>query len=67
MYMYIYICCFSCTEEDQQSFAVPSTPGDSSLNLSSVGSQEEVNQESINRVLNFSANLTQAAEKCMST
>ncbi|KAF6017861.1 REV3L [Bugula neritina] len=52
-----------CTEEDQQSFAVPSTPGDSSLNLSSVGSQEEVNQESINHVLNFSANLTQAAEK----
>ena len=54
---------FRASEEDRQSFVMPSSGDGSSLNLSGLVSDEDVNEQSISEVLNFNANLTQAAEK----
>ena len=59
----VLICSFRASEEDRQSFVMPSSGDGSSLNLSGLVSDEDVNEQSISEVLNFNANLTQAAEQ----
>lgn len=64
VYLSVHICWFSTSEDDGQSFVLPSQEL-SSLNNSGFDTDEDVNEQSISEMLSFNANLSQAADQSM--